>query len=353
MPLFMDYHHHPGITLDGAKKAHLGNLAVQAKYNVKYRQFWVNEEAEMVFCLMEGPDKESCEAIQREINDLAACNIIEVDHGLGVHKQEEEDTGFRFILSLEIVALTSPGTYTDFQEHKYSEDPRKIAQCFIQKYQGKNLYQLHNDSLVSIFMSAESVVQCAIAIRNMFMAQISGESDESWNIKFKMGISVGQPPREHEDSLFKTAIKQSSRFCKIAENGEILAPVLIGKLSELADKEFEKDTFLVIGEAEQLFIEKLFDVIEGKLSDSDFNVESLSREIGVSRPHLYRKIQTLTGVSPISFIRDLKLSKALFLIKQKHKNISEIALEVGFNNPSYFAKCFQDKYGIIPSRIAV
>jgi AraC-like DNA-binding protein len=49
----------------------------------------------------------------------------------------------------------------------------------------------------------------------------------------------------------------------------------------------------------------------------------------------------------------MRLSKALVLMKQRKKNITEIALEVGMNNPSYFAKCFKEKYGIIPSQIAV
>ena len=84
-----------------------------------------------------------------------------------------------------------------------------------------------------------------------------------------------------------------------------------------------------------------------------FNVKTLSREIGVSRPHLYRKLRSLTGSSPVSFIRDLRMGKALTLIKQSKKNITEIALDVGMNNASYFAKCFFEKYGVLPSQIAV
>ena len=109
----------------------------------------------------------------------------------------------------------------------------------------------------------------------------------------------------------------------------------------------------MINDAEQKFLESLFSIIERNITDFQFGVEALSAEIGVSRPHLYRKVRNLTGLSPVSFIRDLKMSKALYLLKQKQKNISEVALEVGINNPSYFSKCFQDKYGIVPSQIAV
>lgn len=106
-----------------------------------------------------------------------------------------------------------------------------------------------------------------------------------------------------------------------------------------------------INEAEQKFLERLFPIIEGCSSNFDFGVESLSSQIGVSLPLLYRKVQELAGVSAESFIRDFKMSKALYLLNQKQKNISEVALEVGINNPTYFSKCFQDKYGITPSRI--
>lgn len=94
-----------------------------------------------------------------------------------------------------------------------------------------------------------------------------------------------------------------------------------------------------------------FWILEGNITDFDFGFYSLNSQIGVSQPHLYREFRNLTGLSPVSFICDLKMSKALYLLKQKQKNISEVTLEVGINNPPYFAKCFQDKYGIIPSRI--
>jgi len=86
------------------------------------------------------------------------------------------------------------------------------------------------------------------------------------------------------------------------------------------------------------------------LSDENFSIEALSRDIGISRPQLYRKIVTLTGRSPNDLIIDLRMSKALSLLKKKAGNISQIALEVGYSNPSYFAKCFTKKFGCTPSK---
>jgi AraC-like DNA-binding protein len=105
--------------------------------------------------------------------------------------------------------------------------------------------------------------------------------------------------------------------------------------------------------SEQSFMDNLLDITEDRFSDFTFGVNFLSQEIGVSKPQLYRKITAITGRSPVSFIRDIRLQKALSLLKENKYNISEIALEVGYHNPSYFTKCFQEKYGIKPSKITV
>lgn len=368
MPLYMDYHDAPGVTLEEAKKAHLQDLAVQAKYKVKYHQFWVNEEEGKVFCLMEAPDKESCAATHREANGIQACNIIEVNGGMYsafmayeqnmdqdvvMRNPEQPDSGYRFILTLDIISLTALTGSINFDKLKFPEKPREVAGDIIHRYQGRILQQLQNDCLIATFYTPESAVQCAVAVKEEFDKNIRSKRESGWNIKFRMGISVGQPVTEHENRLFEKAVEQSYRFCKIADEGEIMSSILVGKLSVFCDQEIEKKTLKVINEAEENFLERLFNIVEGNLPDEEFSVESLSREIGVSRPHLFRKIRHLVGTSPVIFIRDLRMSKALFLIKQKKKNITEIALDVGMNNPSYFAKCFQKTYGILPSQIAV
>jgi AraC-like DNA-binding protein len=73
---------------------------------------------------------------------------------------------------------------------------------------------------------------------------------------------------------------------------------------------------------------------------------------GMSKAQLYRKITDLTGYSPNNFIREIRLRNALKLIEAHKGNISEIAFESGFNNPSYFSKCFFKKFGILPSEYA-
>ena len=82
MPLFMDFHELDQFsdeTLQQVKEGHKLDLAVQSKYNVEYKHYYISKETKKAFCVMEGPDKESCEAVHREAHGFAACNIVEVE----------------------------------------------------------------------------------------------------------------------------------------------------------------------------------------------------------------------------------------------------------------------------------
>ena len=82
MPLFMDVHEHvPGLTAEAVAKAHQADLATQSKYNVKYLQYWYDEAAGKVFCLVEAPNKEAAIAVHREAHGLVADSIVEVKEG--------------------------------------------------------------------------------------------------------------------------------------------------------------------------------------------------------------------------------------------------------------------------------
>lgn len=99
------------------------------------------------------------------------------------------------------------------------------------------------------------------------------------------------------------------------------------------------------------FFTKLYDIIEKNLSDSDFGVEAIGEEIGLSRVQLYRKVKAVTGMSVVDLLRKSRLRRSKKLLEETDKSISEIAYEVGFSSPSYFTKCFKDEYGKLPGDI--
>ena len=85
----------------------------------------------------------------------------------------------------------------------------------------------------------------------------------------------------------------------------------------------------------------------------DFTVEELSREMGMSRTLLYKKILALTGKSPVEFIRILRLKRAALLLQKSQLNVSEITFRVGFKDPKYFRKHFLKEFGVLPSKYSV
>lgn len=112
-------------------------------------------------------------------------------------------------------------------------------------------------------------------------------------------------------------------------------------------KEEEKEEEM-LGAQDQTFVTKLREVIRDNMGDSDFSVERIGEEIGLSRVQLYRKVKALTGQTPVELLRKARLERGRRLIEKTEKSVSEIAYEVGFTSPSYFNKCFKDEFGISP-----
>lgn len=104
-----------------------------------------------------------------------------------------------------------------------------------------------------------------------------------------------------------------------------------------------------IQKGERKFLVEFELLLEKHLTESTLSVEKLSRELGMSRVQLFRKISALTNKNVTDYIADFKLLKAKTLLKESDKTISEIAYELGFNNPSYFTTFFKQKTNQTPS----
>ncbi|MRX40276.1 response regulator [Flavobacterium sp. LC2016-23] len=98
------------------------------------------------------------------------------------------------------------------------------------------------------------------------------------------------------------------------------------------------------------FIKNVLNYINKNISEPELSVEDLASKVFLSRSQLYRKIKTLTGISVNEFIRTVRLEKAKELIELGNDNITEISFKVGFSSPSYFTKCYKEKYGYLPTQ---
>lgn len=105
---------------------------------------------------------------------------------------------------------------------------------------------------------------------------------------------------------------------------------------------------ITIKSSEKYFLPKVVDTIKVHLSDPDFGVEELSREIGMSRVHMNRKLKEAINISPSSLIKSIKLKQAAYLLVNNKVNISEVAYRVGFSTHSYFSSSFKEYFGMSP-----
>lgn len=106
-----------------------------------------------------------------------------------------------------------------------------------------------------------------------------------------------------------------------------------------------------LDDRDKAFVKQLHDIIKSHMGNSDFGVEDIGAEIGLSRVQLYRKVKAITGSSVVDLLRKARLAKARRLLEANSMNISEVAYEVGFSSPSYFTKCFKDEYGMLPGDV--
>lgn len=119
-------------------------------------------------------------------------------------------------------------------------------------------------------------------------------------------------------------------------------------------KEFKSNVDINISALEypsidEQFLEKAIQIIESHLSESEFDINNFAEHLNLSKSSLYRKIKTMTGLSPIEFIRNIKLKHACQMLKDKSVSISEVAYAVGFSDPKYFTSCFKTEFTLTPT----
>ncbi|MCK4854445.1 MAG: DUF4242 domain-containing protein, partial [Bacteroidales bacterium] len=202
MPLFMDFHKDLDVTVDDVKGAHMSDLSVQSKYNVRNLQYWVNEQAGTMFCLMEAPDEESCAKMHEESHGNLACAIQEVDTVLyemiigsipatdqGVVKNDDGsiDTGYRFIMMVQLIGQTIIDESSEYRSLKIPQKPKSLIREIINKHQGGVIENINDDNIISVFKSSTKAVRCALKIQREFMMQKDSDPDPGLNLSLKIG----------------------------------------------------------------------------------------------------------------------------------------------------------------------
>ena len=119
---------------------------------------------------------------------------------------------------------------------------------------------------------------------------------------------------------------------------------------EKAEESAENDTYEnYLVKKDIQFLDKIHQVIEENIDNSDFNIDTIADNIGLSRSAFFKKLKSLTGLAPVDTIKEIRLTKSIELLKNTDMTISEVAFAVGFKESGYYGKCFRKKYGQTPS----
>ena len=192
-------------------------------------------------------------------------------------------------------------------------------------------------AIVDIMMPRLDGIRMTMKLREKYDFPVIMLSAKSEEVDKVMGLNIGA-----DDYVTKPF------------NVEILI-LRMRKLIDLSKKRKAKSLIdpepseIAITSLDEKLVENAIKYVEANIGRCDLSVEELSRGLGMSRVHLYKKLLQITGKTPIEFIRVIRLKRAAQMLRESQQNVSEIAYQLGFNNPKYFSKYFKDEFGVLPS----
>ncbi|MDF9799986.1 AraC-like DNA-binding protein [Catalinimonas alkaloidigena] len=367
MPIFMDRHDVPGVTAIDVAEAHQEDLKIQSDYDCRALTYWFDEERGMAFCLIEAPDEASVQNLHDYAHGLIPNQIIEVqpkvvEAFLGRIKDPEEqdaanpiinDPAFRSIMVIGLDEITQIQSKSGKQVAIDASDKfKETLERELNKHNGLKVEHSDNCFMAS-FASVTQSVLCALAIQQCFKEHNATSTEHQ--IYARIGLSAGVPvSTSGSDGFFGDTVKLAKRLCFTLHTGQVAVASLVSELynAQKLNIRTEENTLSSLSPSDEDFLNQAMELMETNACAAGFDVETFSKHMGISKPQLYRKTTAISGYSPNDFIKEFRLKKALQLIEQQSGNISEIAYDAGFNSLSYFSKCFQKRFGILPSDYA-
>ncbi|MDP4130739.1 MAG: DUF4242 domain-containing protein [Bacteroidota bacterium] len=361
MPIYMDRHDvSDTVTAEHVAQLHQEDLKIQHQFGCRGLTYWFDDQRKTAFCLIEAPDATAIAKMHNKAHGQVPNSIIEVEASivesfLGRIGDPEKakntglniinDPAFRIIMVLEVKGLEHLPTGAMEQGSSLSNFSDELAPV-LKAHDGNVVKQTASYYLVS-FKSVSSAVHAALDIRKLFK-EFSGDAGDD-GITLKIGMSAGAPVTRKQ-LIFEDTVKLAERMCDLVK-GEIIISAEVNDLYQSENSRIspEKEGLFFLTASDEKFLTQLMDYIGSAWNNTGLKVDDFCRPLGYSKSQLYRKLVSLTGKSPNTFIREYRLKEALKLLSRNAGNISEIAFETGFSSPSYFSKCFQKRYGRMPS----
>lgn len=358
MPIYMDVHIVPGVKAKDVAEAHRKDLLHQHEFGCNCMTYWIDEERETIFCLIDAADKDAVKEMHSKAHGMVPNKIIEVSSSIvesflgRIYDPEEvkpaenglkvfTDPSFRILL---VTKITDPVLLqhqlglekTNELINRHNETIRKNLLMH-----GGSEVEHGGDGFIISFASAAKAVSCALAIQKdlpLFNTTTLG---------FKIAVNGGEPI-EKSNKLFGDTIQFANYLCAITNHSQI---AVASNVRELVSKDHfhnKENSFHSLSRQDESLLQLLFNKLEEKWQDPEFDIPEYCQAMAMSQSQLYRKTTALTGVSCNILLKEFRLQKAKELMKKQHYTISQITFDAGFTSPSYFTKCFKKKYGLLP-----
>jgi len=361
MPIYMDRHFLSDLaTAEVVAQLHQEDLKIQDDFGCRGLTYWFDGKRKTAFCLIEAPNKEALKKMHDHAHGEVPNMIIEVNADIvesflgriedPVKSQNTElniinDPAFRTIMvtSLKWVSLKNKATnkFTSFIQNYNNLIANSIA-----KFNGR-LVQHKQGYILTSFDSVTNAILCTTEMRKAY-EKISDKTHDA-EVQLKIGLSAGVPVTQ-KDQIFEDTIKVAEYLCDVVK-GQIVVSSEVKDLyeSENLNVSIDKKSMHALNPTDEKFLSNLMDYVEKEWSNTALSADDFSKRLGYSKSQLYRKMISITGKSPNTFIKEYRLQRALNLLSKKDENISHVAFETGFNSPAYFSKCFHELFGVLPS----
>jgi len=358
MPIYMDVHISPGVKAKDVAEAHRKDLLHQHEYGCNCMTYWIDEERETIFCLVDAVNKDAVKEMHSKAHGMIPNKIIEVSSSIvesflgRIYDPEDvkttgdglkvfSDPSFRVLLVTKMTDLI-------LLQHRLGLEKANeliirhndIIRRNLLLHEGSEVEHAGEGFIIS-FTSAVKAVACAIAI------QKDMPLFDSTTLGLKMGINGGEPV-EKSNKLFGDTIQFANYLCAITGNSKIAVASPVKDLVLKDHFQSRENHFFSLSKQDELLLKLLFNKLDENWEDPEFDIPEYCQAMAMSQSQLYRKTTSLTGKSCNILLKEFRLDKAKELMKQRHYTISQITFESGFTSPSYFTKCFKKKYDLLP-----
>jgi AraC-like DNA-binding protein len=357
MPIYMDIHSVPGVKSRDVAEAHRQDLMHQEEYGCNCMTYWIDEDRESIFCLIEAANKDAVKAMHQKSHGLLPHKIIEVSSALvqsflgRMYDPDDAfiDNGLKVFAdpAYRLLLMTTTDDHALIR-HKFGTEKANDLLYLHNAIVRKNI-SLHSGSeaehtgegFVISFTSAANAIACALAIKNDMT------SVDAASLNYKMALNGGEPI-EKSNGLFGDTMQTGHYFCLLTTPSKV---AIAGKIKDLISKELlyqKKEQLFMLSLPDEDFMHALFTRLEKNFHEPAFDVPEYAQALSLSQPQLYRKTTALTGMSLNNLLKEFRLMKAKELLKSLRYSVSQVTFDTGFTSPSYFTKCFKARYDLLP-----